>query len=197
MIIGIDIDDVLYKTSEMMYVEGKKLLKTLGYTHDPDLSHYSLADAFKISGKDLSFVEKNLPWSSFQYLNLSAVLAIKKFVRQSDGAQVYIVTKRSAPDANPVCTYLADYLNLKIDKMICVPLNEKKSEYCDRYHIDVLLDDCSENILDIYENAEHCKGILVATPDVQHNIALAASYPNVLRDWATFRDAIIAITRGC
>lgn len=176
MKIGIDIDDVLYKTSDMIRAECPKLLETLGYHNRPlNMSHFDWQSMTGATLDDCKWIENHLPWTSRKYINKDAIVQIKQLVRTHPDTKLYIVTRRDMATTKPITNLLRRLYHIRFEKIICVSAEERKVDYCVENGIDYLLDDEENNVKQMLSNSK-CKAILVSTPDIEHNKHFAKTY---------------------
>lgn len=192
MKIGIDIDDVLYKTSDMIREECPKLLETLGYHNQKlNMSHFDWQSMTGATPDDCRWIANHLSWTSRKYINKDAITQIKRLVKTYPDTKLYIVTRRNMATTKPIANLLRRLYRMRFEKIICVSAKERKVDYCAEHSLDYLLDDEERNVKQMLDNPK-CKAILVSTPDIEHNKRFAKTYNEdlILTSWDNLCDII-------
>lgn len=189
MRIGVDIDDVLYKTSIMIVEQSPKIMQKLGITQEPDFSKYSFKEMFHVDHDIDEEVTPFLLYNSSAYLNPVAIRAIKTHKHLHPEDEIVIVTKRSQKDATIIRDYIVNLFYYELDGIYSVPDEVSKAGFCERNGIDILFDDYEKNIQE-FPKGSQCIPILVSTEHVLHNKEFAENYPRVLWDWNDFEEVL-------
>lgn len=189
MRIGVDIDDVLYKTNVMIAEQSPKIMQALSITEEPDFSKYDFREMFHVNRDINKEIAPFLLYNSSAYVNSVAVRAIKTHKRIHPEDEIIIVTKRNKVDTDIIRKYLSTLYYYEVDGAYSVPSGISKAEFCEQKGIDVLFDDYEKNIRSFYEGCS-CVPILVSTEHVLHNKKFAETYPRVLRDWNDFEEIL-------
>ena len=182
MLIGIDIDDVLYRTSLMVKDEAPAILRSMGLPDKPDESVYHFRDRFKLTDEQYNEFEKKLPWLSLEYVSPAAVRAFKLLKRTNPEVEYCVVTWRPEQDALPILQLLREYFYLDIDKCYCLPETESKAEFCEKHGVGIMFDDC-EHVIRSFNADMNSRPVLVSTCHVAHNKTFAKTYDTVLTEW--------------
>lgn len=189
MRIGVDIDDVIYKTSTMIVEQSPRIMRELGITETPDFSKYEFDEMFHVNYNIDDKVMPLLLFNSSAYLNQVAIRALKTHKRTHPEDKIVIVTKRDKHDTDIICDYLSKLFYFEIDEAYSVPDGVSKAEFCEQKNIDVLFDDYERNIRTFSKDSS-CVPILVSTEHILHNKKFAESYSRVLQDWNDFEEIL-------
>lgn len=184
--IGLDIDDVLYKTSQMIKIEGTIIAQNLwGIKIHPDVSQYSLSDILGVGEYRCRAIAKRLSCTSVNYFNLDAINALKSYRATHRDVQYYIISRRSKSSIKNVISILHNEFDLDITSGWACEGITLKSTLCNRHRIDIMLDDEQDNILDITEHCAKCTPICCSDETVLHNKAFLVSYSGYyITDWS-------------
>ena len=183
MLVGIDIDDVLYQTSKMIKKLVPPLLTDMHISNDTNPDAYWIEDMYGLTAEQFAQIEPKLDWTSVAYIDSSAVQALKKLKHTRPDAELCIVTWRKKEDTLPVIQLIKQYYYLDIPIIHCIPDYSSKAEFCDNNSIGIMLDDHAD-VISCFTPETKCRGVLVATSEyVTHNKAFTDRYHTVLRDW--------------
>lgn len=183
MLVGIDVDDVLYQTSKMIKKLVPPLLTDMHIPHTVNPDAYWIENMYGLTAEQFAQIDPKLDWKSVAYIDSSAVQALKKLKHTRPDADFCIVTWRKKEGTLPIVRLIQQYYYLDIPVVHCIPDYASKAEFCDNNGIGMMLDDHAE-VIKSFTPETKCRGILVATNDyVTHNKAFADSYHTVLRDW--------------
>lgn len=189
MRIGVDIDDVIYKTGVMIKEQSPRIMQKLGVTQEPDFSKYSFKEMFHMDREIDEDVAPFLLYNSSAYLNPVAIRAIKTHKHLHPEDEIIIVTKRSEESTNIIRSYLTNLYYYDVDGAYSVPHGVSKASFCTQKGIDVLFDDYEKNVQE-FPKGGTCTPILVSTEHVLHNKKFAENYPRVLWDWNDFEEVL-------
>lgn len=183
MLIGIDIDDVLYNTSLMIRQELPPLLRKMNLPDAIDENQYNLVNKVRAPKDEIDKLNHKLNWISLAYICAPAVRALKTLKQTNSEVEYCIVTWRSEPNTLPILQFLRDYFYLDINRWHCLPCGTSKADFCENNDIAIMLDDYNEVIQD-FRNHRSAYGVLVSTNHVLHNKQFAAEHDWVLYDWS-------------
>mgnify|MGYP004637675261 CR=1 FL=1 len=186
--IGIDIDDVLYMTSQMIRIEGTIIARNLwGIRVYPDSKYTGLREILGLNMYQCRTVAKRLPCTSVTYFNLDAIDALKNFKARHRDVKYYIVSRRSKSSIKRVRQILSSEFGLEIDDGWSCEGFQNKSSICNAKKIDIMLDDEPGNIEDIAMNCSRCVPICCSDDSVLHNKQFIRTYSGYyLADWDNF-----------
>lgn len=188
MLIGIDIDDVLYETSKMIHEQLPAILQQEGLHVNINKEGYYLDDICGIY--DMSIINRlnaKLDWCSPEYINESAIAALKALPEKNDNIEYCIVTWREESSAAEISKIISEKYGLHLNKRFCLPLGQSKARCCSENNIDILLDDSAIVIASFTHTNANCEAILVSPDFVWHNKKYANEYERVdlvLRKWS-------------
>lgn len=182
MLIGIDIDDVLYQTSIMIRQHAPKALRALGLPDTMDESLYHLRDRCNVNNDQYKELESRLKWISLEYISAPAVRALKLLKRTNPEVEYCIVTWRPEEDTIPILQLIRQYFYLDIKRWYCLPEETSKADFCEEHGIRLMLDD-NTDVIRGFETKSTNHGILVSTEHVLHNKEYAGKYDLVLNHW--------------
>lgn len=183
MRIGIDIDDVIFRTSDMIIDKAPSLLRKLGHDGKLNRECYALKDVFGLNESDTKTVEKQLEWCNPNYINWDAINAMYDLKQTYSDVDFHIVTWRPNADAYPVITEIQNRYPDLFSEIHCLDPGTNKATFCDENGISVMFDDYEENILDFQRSDAHCKAILISPDNVPHNKRFAETYMPKLTNW--------------
>lgn len=183
MIVGIDIDDVLYNTSYMIKHLTPKLLDDMGVKYTVNENAYLFRDMYGLTDEQCRAIENKLEWTSLEYINSNAILALKRVKQAQPDIDFHIVTWRAENETIPIIQLIKQYYYLDITAIHCLPSGTNKAAFCDNNGISIMLDDY-EQVIRSFTSDTKCRGVLVAASEhVRHNKAFADAYHTVLTDW--------------
>lgn len=195
MLIGIDIDDVLYRTSLMIRKMAPAALRSMDLPDTLYEDRYHLQDRADISPNQYKELESKLHWITSEFLNSTAIRELKKLKQTNPEIEYCIVTWRPEKDTDPILQLLHTYYYFDIERKYCLPEGVSKAEFCEKNDIDILLDDCAD-VMREFNDTMNCCGILVSTEEILHNKAFAVTYNCVLEDWEYFHQMYEDIVKG-
>ena len=192
--IGIDIDDVLYMTSQMIRIEGTIIARNLwGIRVYPDSKYTGLREILGLNMYQCLAVAKRLPCTSVTYFNSDAIDVLKRFMAQYRDVKYYIISRRSKSSIKRIRHILSSNLETA-GGWSCEGL-QKKSSICNAKKIDIMLDDEPGNIEDIANNCSRCTPICCSDDSVLHNKQFIRTYSGYyLTDWANFEALVRKIS---
>lgn len=194
MIIGLDIDDVLYNTSLMVRKIAPNLLRDMGLNDTLDETKYRISEKCHLTEEQFASISNKFEWAAHAYVNINAAHMLKKLKQTNPDVDYCIVTWRTKENALPVIQLLRDYFYLDIKQHYFLPDGTNKATFCDENGISILLDDY-ETVIRTFTPDVKAKGVLVSTKYVEHNRAFARECELVLRDWEDLYDIITAIVK--
>lgn len=187
MRIGIDIDDVLYKTSEMIHSELPDVLVRENLPVKINKNGYYLNDICGIHDMAvIKHLNEKLNWNSAKYINEAAVAALKALYANEHDIEYCIVTWRNEADAAKIAEILRNKYQLDITTRFCLPIGESKADCCAANDIDIMLDDNTDVITSFIQSNTDCTAVLVSPDFVYHNKTFAENYDLVLHTWLEF-----------
>ena len=195
LITGVDIDDVLYKTSIMLKEMGTAYLikNKISFVYNPN--GYIFEDLFSISPNIIKDITNNLEsacdWASIKYIDAQAVIALQN-IQKKYNAKLYIITARNEKLTYDLLRILYNQYNFQVQNVFTSVSN--KAAIANNNNCDIMLDDYTKNIME-FEDSIHCKPILVSTDYIKHNKDFAKTFNNVLDDWNNL-EKIIDSTLG-
>lgn len=193
MIVGIDVDDVLYQTSRMIRQLTPNILDKMGITYAVNETAYLFKDVYGLTDEQCAAVGCKLEWFSVKYIDITAVHALKRLKQVQPDIDLQIVTWRPEQDTLPITQLLKQYFYLDIPVIHCLADGTSKATFCDDNGISLMLDDY-ESVIRDFTPANKCKGVLVATSEhVLHNKTFADEYHTVLTDWDDLNNLCLSV----
>lgn len=193
MIVGIDVDDVLYQTSQMIRQLAPNILYKMGIAYTVNEKAYLFKDVYGLTDEQCAAVGAKLEWFSVKYIDIAAVHALKRLKHAQPDIDLQIVTWRSKHNTLPITQLLKQYFYLDIPVIHCLKDGTNKAAFCDNNGISLMLDDY-ENVIRDFMPTNKCKGVLVATSEhVLHNKTFANEYHTVLTDWDDLNNLCLSI----
>lgn len=194
MLIGLDIDDVLYQTSTMIRKLAPTVFEKANVNFSIDENCYPLHQRCGVSEKTWQEQDKNFEWLSYDFFNEIAICELKRLQRINPDIKYCIVTWREEKYALPVAQILREYFYMDISGIHSLPIGTNKAEFCENNKIDVLFDDLPTTVSS-FTDKMNSRGVLVATSDILHNNSAVADSKYVLTDWSNLSDTIQNILR--
>ncbi len=151
MIIGVDVDGVLTKLEKYQLVEGERYFKI------PPVNKkgYKIYQIFGLTLEDdRRFWHDNIfSYATYDTVQVGSAEVLKKL--KADGHTVIIVTARTftredSPRGEKMRKIMNDWLSdndVVYDKIVYS--EEDKTEICKRLNLDVMIEDCVDNILNV------------------------------------------------
>lgn len=180
--IGVDVDDVIFRTSDMITDMAPDILRRLGYNGVLNREYYDLPAVLNVDADTAKRVESQLGWCLPEYINWDAVSMLHA-LRTSRPVEFDIVTWRPEVDALPVSDVINKAYPGLFDNIYCLEPNTSKASFCDKHGITAMLDDYENNIKDFQSANTVCKAVLISPDNVPHNKRFAKTYSLTLTNW--------------
>ena len=187
IVMGVDLDDVLYQTSKMIIEMGTDYLKKNQIKHKLNTTGYLVEDVFGVNSLIARDIEKICEWQSPKYISKEAVYSIKR-MQNKYNAKLIVITARDQKGAGDLLYTLFREESFQVDVVRTSITNKAETAIIEG--CDVMLDDYTNNIKS-FSDFIHCRPILVSPEHVLHNKPFASTYKHVLYNWNNLEEVLI------
>ena len=182
-LIGVDIDDVCYRTSEMILELGSAFLEEHNYMHTINKEEYNVAKIFDVGdGLVGRMFEHVFDFYDKNRLCKEALEALTRVKAANPNLEFAFVTARKDHDGEEhsrIRSLFEDTVLADVDIYLGV---KNKARFCESLGMLAMIDDYAENIMQFKRS--WVTPILVATPNIHHNKRFLAQYRgNKLTSW--------------
>ena len=194
MKIGVDVDDVLYRTSEMIFEKGGSYLTKKKIPFHLKKENYDIGLVFGISNEQVEELWQKTFTLNDPYYLIHESAKILNAIQKQYHAVIEIVTAReNTPEKRTELEKMLQIINFKPN---AIHLGiENKAPFLAENNFDIMLDDNPIVIGDTFYCTD-VTPILVKLETVKHNKLFAESFEGyIMRDWAELPNIIQKITK--